>query len=65
MASQRVLRLTIYHYFNPDKPEADVYEFATNDHAVKAVKIHRQHGLLGYSLVNCPLLAHVHTGVSN
>ncbi|RAO73299.1 uncharacterized protein BHQ10_009311 [Talaromyces amestolkiae] len=57
MISQRILRLSIYHYFNPDKPESEVYEFATNDHAVKAVKIHQQHGLLGYSLVSYDTLS--------
>lgn len=54
--TERVLRLSVYHCFNPDKPEAEVHEFVTNDHAVKAAKIHQKHGLLGYTLVWISLL---------
>ncbi|GCB17129.1 hypothetical protein AAWM_00014 [Aspergillus awamori] len=52
--TERVLRLSVYHCFNPDKPEAEVHEFVTNDHAVKAAKIHQKHGLLGYTLYFAP-----------
>ncbi|CAD6591792.1 MAG: hypothetical protein ASARMPRED_005604 [Alectoria sarmentosa] len=51
----RLLRLSISLYHSPSRSGAEAYEFATNNHAVQAAKIHANHGIHSYIQYFSPL----------
>ena len=59
----RLLRLSISLYRSPSRNGAEAYDFATNNHAVQAAKIHAKHGIHSYVQVDpfpLPLISESH-----
>ena len=55
MAPQRLLKLTLAHYRNPDCSEEECHRFLTEEYIPKAVEILQRHKLEIYSYVRLPL----------
>ena len=51
---ERMLRLSIAHYRNPDCSEEECHRFVSQDHAMKAARIHKRHNVDMYGFVCVP-----------
>lgn len=51
----RLLRMAISLYRNPGRTAPEAYDYAVNNFAIQAAKIHAKHGILGYNQVFTPL----------
>ncbi|KAK1991382.1 hypothetical protein LX36DRAFT_590616 [Colletotrichum falcatum] len=51
---RRLLRMTVGHYRNPDVNEDDFHRWVTEEHAVRAARLHARNGIEGFSVVFSP-----------
>ena len=50
--TKRLLRMTVAHYRQPGVSEEDFYRWVTEQHAVRAAKLHARNGIEGFSIVS-------------
>ncbi|KAI9035220.1 EthD domain-containing protein [Aspergillus affinis] len=58
---KKVLRLAGSYYKLPEVSEEDFHSFMSNDHAVKAAKVHEKYGTLHYQLHRAKAIGNSHT----
>ncbi|ORY71789.1 uncharacterized protein BCR38DRAFT_331970 [Pseudomassariella vexata] len=51
---KRLLRMTVAHYRQPHVSEEDFHRWVTEQHAVRAAKLHAKNGIEGFSIYFAP-----------
>lgn len=49
---RRLLRMTVAHYRQSHVSEEDFHRWVTEQHAVRAAKLHAKNGIEGFSIVS-------------